>query len=309
MKVALVAIGRLENRYAIEFVNYYKQIGFDHIFIIDNNYGDEEHFEDVLQSYINDQYVSIIDYRDKCGEGWNKSIQVISYINTYDNIKDDYDWIFFCDFDEFLTFRKDKNIKDYLSRECFKDANQILINWKIYTDNDLIYDDNRSCLERFTQPMSTYKHIEYDYPENKHVKPIIKGGLNNLVMYTPHNFYNDILRFTTYNNNGYHYDEINIINGVIDINYNLSYVKHFTTKTIDEWVNNKCKRGTADRKKTDFNSTYPFLRFFKYNKVTPEKLNYLKAHGYDIDNINKKSIKNFSVWCDNDYINKINSKK
>ena len=29
MKVALVTIGRLENRYAVEFVEYYKQLGFD----------------------------------------------------------------------------------------------------------------------------------------------------------------------------------------------------------------------------------------------------------------------------------------
>ena len=309
MKVALIVIGRLENRYAKEFVEYYKYIGFDHIFIIDNNYDGEEHFEEVLQSYIDDQFITIIDYRNKCGEGWNKSIQVISYIDTYEKIKNDYDWIFFCDFDEFLMLKEDNNIKDYLSRECFKDANQILINWKIYTDNDLVYDDGRPCLERFTKQMPIYKCIEYDYPENKHVKPIIRGGLSDLLIYTPHNFYNWLLRCTTYNNSGYHFDGIDVINGVININYDLAYVRHFTTKTIDEWINNKCNRGTADRKKTDFNATYPILRFFKYNEITPEKLNYLKERGFDISNINKELIKNFRVWCDVEYINKINFEK
>lgn len=33
MKVALCCIGKLENRYSKEFVEYYKTIGFDKIFI------------------------------------------------------------------------------------------------------------------------------------------------------------------------------------------------------------------------------------------------------------------------------------
>ena len=60
MKVALVAIGRLENRYAIEFVEHYKQLGFDNIYIIDNNRDNEEYFEDVLQPYIDKNFVHII---------------------------------------------------------------------------------------------------------------------------------------------------------------------------------------------------------------------------------------------------------
>jgi hypothetical protein len=54
MKVALCCIGRMENQYAEEFVKWYKNLGFDKIFIYDNNHGDEEHFEDVLQPYIDD---------------------------------------------------------------------------------------------------------------------------------------------------------------------------------------------------------------------------------------------------------------
>ena len=65
MKVALFAIGRMENRYAVEWVEHYKNIGFDKIFIYDNNFGDEEHFEDVLQPYIDSRFVEITDYRDR----------------------------------------------------------------------------------------------------------------------------------------------------------------------------------------------------------------------------------------------------
>ena len=38
MKVALCCIGRLENRYIKEYVDFYLGIGVDKIFLYDNNY-------------------------------------------------------------------------------------------------------------------------------------------------------------------------------------------------------------------------------------------------------------------------------
>ena len=49
LNVALVAIGRMENLYAVEFVEHYKNLGFSKIIIMDNNHDGEEHFEEVLQ--------------------------------------------------------------------------------------------------------------------------------------------------------------------------------------------------------------------------------------------------------------------
>lgn len=294
MKTCVITCGRLENRYAIEWVEYYKQLGFDHIFIADNNRNNEEHFEDVLQTYIDNNFITIYNYRDQ------DYGQLHSYINIYYDISNDYDWALFCDFDEFLVLQKDCNIQDYLSRECFKDKNQILINWQIYTDNDLVEDDGRGCLERFTTPMEINKYIEYTWmPENAQVKPLLRTNIKNIVYTSPH-FLTDedhLLEKTTCNNCG------NLCKEVIawqwdddstqEINYELSYLKHFTTKTIDEWINNKAIRGTGDRNKEWFDLTYPLVRFFKYNNITEEKLNYLKKHNIDISNINKE---NCEAW-------------
>ena len=124
MNVGLICCGRLENRYAVEFVEYYKQLGFDQIIILNNNHDGEEHFEDVLMSYVNDGFVSILDYTNQ------GRIQKYAYVDMYNFFSENsnYDWLFYCDFDEFLVLKKDKNIKEYLSRDCFKYANQILIN-------------------------------------------------------------------------------------------------------------------------------------------------------------------------------------
>ena len=86
MKVALCCIGRLENRYAVEFVEFYGiHHGVDKIFVYDNNYDGEEHFEDVLQPYIDGGLVEIVDFR-------NKSIcQLEAYQDCYDRHGNEYD--------------------------------------------------------------------------------------------------------------------------------------------------------------------------------------------------------------------------
>ena len=279
MKVALICCGRLENRYAIEFIEYYKQLGFDHIYVMDNNHDNEEHFEDVLQSYVNDNFITIYDYRNIDAVQWE------GYKEIYYKISDKYDYVFFCDFDEFLTLVKDNNIKDYLSRECFKDYNQILINWKLYSDNNLIYDDGRGCLERFT---TESKYLGW---KTGLVKQIIKTNIKDI--YLPHTVHifrdkNLILEDSSCNNCG---EKIELHDsGCIWPTYELAYIKHFTTKTIDEYVNRKLKRGTADISYELFNQLFNkddlFSGFFEINDITEEKINYLNKHNLKYKNFN-----------------------
>ena len=84
MKVALVCCGRLENRYAVEFVEHYKKLGFDHIYICDNNHDGEEHFEDVLQPYIDEDFVTIINYRNVICIQWFVYKHVYDILSYYD---------------------------------------------------------------------------------------------------------------------------------------------------------------------------------------------------------------------------------
>jgi len=281
MKVAIVAMGKLENRYALEFVEYYKNLGIDNIFIIDNNNYNGEHFEDVIKDYIDNKFVYLLNYK----QIYYKGSQVGFYIDVYNRyIKNQYDWVFFCDFDEFLTFKKDQNIKEYLSRECFKKYKQILINWKIYDDNDLVYDDRRGVLERFTRPVNENKLIKYNtITENYLVKPIIRGNINNLYTIYPHNFMNAEFKDTTCNASGK-----KILNSFSTkkIDWSLAYIKHFVMKTIDEFIHKKYQRGVGDRSYEEFLQTNPIKNFFKYNKITDEKLKLLKDNNIDISQLN-----------------------
>lgn len=278
MKVAICVIGRLENRYAIEFVEYYKNLGIDHIYIGDNNYDEEEYFEDVLQQFIDENFITIISYRNiiNCQEWY--------YANVYKEYHTLYDYMIFIDFDEFITLVKDNNIKEYLSRNI-NNYNIIQLNWMIYTDNNFIFDDGRPCLERFTEPMELYKTVTYENkPENFHTKCIIKCVFEKIEFNNPH-----IIKLINkhkvcngsfidkQNNNNDTWAEYNK-DGTID--YSLAYIKHFTFKTIDEYVNKLFKRGTIEGGINDMLNRYKY-RFFKVNEKTNEKIQYCLDRNID----------------------------
>ena len=63
LSVCLCIIAKKENLYAKKFVNHYKKLGYNHIYIYDNNNINDEKFEDVIQDEINSGFVTIINFR------------------------------------------------------------------------------------------------------------------------------------------------------------------------------------------------------------------------------------------------------
>ena len=273
MKIALCCIGRLENRYSVEFVEHYLNLGFDKIFIYDNNYNGEEHFEDVLKNFVDKGCVEIINFRNKSESQFN------AYNECYMNHKDEYEWMAFFDFDEFLVLENEKNIKDFLSKGCFDKYNCVLVNWKIMDDNGLVKNDGRPVMERFTREMDINKCISYSFPENNHVKSIVRCGGDITFKTNPHVPNGSI-------------DCCDAMGNPCDLSpfkkfiFDGAYLKHFMTKTIQEWYEIKSKRGYPDGN-TDFFKTHDiFDEFFKRNIKTDEKLEYIKSLGnYKKNNI------------------------
>ena len=60
--ICLCVIGKEENLYVEEYISHYKMLGFNHIFIYDNNDINGEKFEDVIKDEIKNGFVSIIIY-------------------------------------------------------------------------------------------------------------------------------------------------------------------------------------------------------------------------------------------------------
>ena len=269
MKVALCCIGRLENRYVREYVTYYMNIGVDKIFIYDNNHDGEETFEEAIGDFVTNGFVSIINFRNK------EAQQLKAYQDCYDKHKDEYDWLCFFDFDEFLTFKeKDENIKTFLGDACFANYNMIHINWLVYSDNDIVYYEDKPLTERFTKPVMPLDfELTYNFPENNHIKTILRGGLDGVKWNsTPHTpkgvkkccnaLGNECMADSPFNP----YD------------FNRAWLRHFQTKTIQEWLELKMRRGVGDRTRESFEKTYQVDNFFVYNKKTEEKEEIIKEY-------------------------------
>ena len=275
IKTLLCCIGRKENQYIREYVEYYKNIGFTNICLYDNNFDGEEDFRDVIGDYIDDGYVILKDYRNR------EICQVQSYEECYHEYKDCYDWIAFFDCDEFLTFSSDDitDISTALSNHKFDDYDMIHVNWMLYEDNGLVRNDKRPVLERFTKPMMPYTKCLRGsiIPENQFIKSIVRGGLFDIkfkTVLTPINV------GSCCNGNG---ENVIPDQRTIDMNYDYMYIRHFSEKTVEEFIN-KLERGFPDQPhKAPLYKTQLIIRFFQVNSPTVEKLEYIKERlGLDL---------------------------
>ena len=255
-KVALCAIGRLENQYIREYVMHYQNLGFDKIFLYDNNHDGEEYFQSVIGDFINQGFVELTDFRGK------EAAQMEAYNDCYTKHGAEYDWIAFFDIDEFLHLKGEKDIHLYLNKldkfEC------VLVNWMIMTDNGQVYNTHRPLEERFTEPMDYDKKGGYSFPENNHVKSIVRGGLD--VKFNNPHIPSTLVKCC--NANGERVDQ----SPWTPYKFDKAYLKHFQYKTIEEWLTNKMKRGTADRTFDSFKNDTSVDNFFRVNEKTDVKM-------------------------------------
>ena len=172
IKIGLCLIGKQENKYIKEYVDYYLKLGFNKILLYDNNDVNGEKFDNILKNYIDKNFVEIINYR-----GLDKP-QKMAYFHCYNANKNNFDWIAFYDADEFLYLVNYKNARLFFSHSKFKNCSSILLNWKYYGDNDNIFYEKKPLIERFKIPFEFPQNGKKDIILRTAGKSIIRGGLN-----------------------------------------------------------------------------------------------------------------------------------
>ena len=202
------------------------------------------------------------------------SIQIPVYNYCYRKNKELYDWIGFLDFDEFLFIQNQESIKDYFYHERFNKCQTIFFNWIMFNDNNLIKYDNRSLIERFTNP--TLKFYQG--------KSFVRGKIDNLVIPYTHIVGININKFC--NSNGQLIYPQDFYGHKFENNPK-AYIKHFYTKTVEEFCN-KINKGNAHFHKnhTKYNNIKKgrIRLFFVLNKPTEEKMNMIeKCSGIKIE--------------------------
>ena len=227
IKIALCTLGRLENLYVNEFIEYYIRLGIDHIFIYDDNDINTERIKNV----INHKYNSYVTIYENITE--ETRFQSGVYNNCYRNNNKFFDWFLMIDMDEFLYINK-YSLKTYLKLSRFNKCDFIKLNWVLPTDNNLIHYDNRSLFERFKGP----------YKKSIYVKSIVRGNISNL-KYMVHSPYESPQQNVTCNSSGkkLKYKDLNFeFMSLNNFKNAKAYIIHFKYKSTEEYIK-KCKRG------------------------------------------------------------------
>ena len=196
----------------------------------------------------------------------------------YNNYKNNCYWISFFDFDEYLEMFSESNksikIQEFLSEKKFKKCEVINIHWLIYPDNNLILYDNRTLIERF--PFPNYKN-----KVNRFIKSIVRGKLNKIPFYPSTSSHNPEQNLIHCNTNG-KIIKMYTKHSIITPYLKYAYLKHFNTKTVEEYVR-KIKKGFNRNKK--LNPKERIQLFFSHNKFSKEKLNiFEKAFNLNLKN-------------------------
>ena len=119
--ICICSIGKNENLYIKEFVDYYKNLGIDKIFLYDNNDIEGETFDKILSDYIKNKFIEIIDVRGL------SAIQIPIYNYCYRKNFELYNWIGFIDLDEYLYIENNLSIKSYFLIKNLINAKQYFL--------------------------------------------------------------------------------------------------------------------------------------------------------------------------------------
>ena len=273
IKICLCVIAKEENLYVREFVENYKNLGYNNIFIYDNNNKNGENFSDVISDYIQNGFVKIIDYRDRSPD---TKPQVDAYRDCYSRNSKLYDWLSFFDMDEFLELNKKyKKIQDFLNSRIFEKCQNIKINWAFVQPNKILYYENKSLSQRFK-----------NFIPNQHIKSTVRGNLPInywIKLYDPHT---SALNVTTCSSSG----KLILYMSPVNIPPELTNarLKHYYYKSFEEFCI-KQKKGKADRLNNS-NKKYiesSFKNLYLNNRNDPEKLKIvLRVFNYTNNDLN-----------------------
>ena len=269
-KVCICTLGKKENKYVKEYVDHYKALGVDKIFLYDNNDINDEKFEDVLSDYVKDDFIKIFNYRGKVAP------QLKIFEKCYNSNKNKYDWFIFFDIDEFIHLNNYNKISDFLDEKKFKDCKLIHFNCLRHTDNDLLYYDNRSVVERF--PIILWDSKLYT------LKTIIRGKTKRYIrIITTHwlnrglsggcDVFGESVIPTRKRRLGYKINQPK---------FKQYYIDHYCFKSTEEYIN-KINKGDGVYGDSIKNKMHKISLYFGYNKITLEKINYIeKKTGLDL---------------------------
>lgn len=221
-----------EEIYLDEWVTYHLSLGFDHIWLYDNNSAIS--VAEYIKSYKWASYVTVIPW--PCKEQPQRKANQHFLDSNIDAM-----WAAFIDIDEFFDIKDDRSINELM--EDYNDYSAVHFCWEIYNANGLVYKDERPLRERFTR-----KVRNKDWFDGKFIcrpQAVVWLGVHQLCMKWNHLHVDSHKHLCNYSGMNYQFD--------------ICTIAHYFTKSLEEWVN-KIKRGSVDKYRL-----CKYKEFFDYN--------------------------------------------
>lgn len=262
-RIAICAVAKNEENYLVEWVDYYKGLGVSHIYLFDNNNVERGNsVAKLLSGYGN--FVTVYNVRginSRLPDGEYRQDYIYRY--CFKQYRNEYDWIGFFDLDEFVTFN-DCDMHSFFANDVSDDTSVIHLNWMYYGDNGLLYPDGRGVVERFKTPCPYDVHYAQTFEENMFVKSFVNCRYHMLRSLT-HSFIMD--GGCCRKNNG---DLSDFRKCIEEYDYTKSYIRHYGTKTIAEYMERRTIGTVISGDVIDIDTRIKW--FFNVNKITDEKL-------------------------------------
>lgn len=172
-KACVLATVRNEGVYLLEWVAYYRALGFEEIYIYSNNNSDGS--DKLLSSLANANIITWVNNivapkTDAQSKAYSHALSIMPEIL-------DYEWTLIIDLDEFISFNKDifDTFFDFLSWHEHRNVEAIAFNWVYIGSGQKPYWENKPITRR----------LKYQTGQvNPHIKTIVKT--NRVLSSQPH---------------------------------------------------------------------------------------------------------------------------
>lgn len=232
-EVTLCAIFKDEGKYLKEWIEYHRLIGVDHIYLYNNNSTDN--YDDVLETYIEEGYVSLFDWSYEYA-------QMKAYKNCYEQFHNEAHWIGYIDIDEFVNLQKDDDIKILLSH--YNAFPSLYLCWRMFGTSGFLKENNDLVIERYTSCWSNLCNTG---------KSFINTEFNNFKFRSPHYFASffrichkiSIPLFGVCDNYCFSYGNDIFFEWFYRFHHSRVYINHYWSKSYEWYVYKDYHRGDA----------------------------------------------------------------
>ncbi|SDY94901.1 glycosyltransferase family 2 protein [Nitrosomonas sp. Nm33] len=217
------AIMRNESRYIPEWIAYHRAIGFNDIFILDNESTDRT--PDILSALAQQGLVRSMHWTTDGRHNQMLAYKAaLSHINT--------EWVCFLDADEFLVLHDAATVEEFLG--CFRpDVGLISINWEIFGSSKIERYDPAPTFERFVRAAPS------DHKTNHHLKCFARVSMID----KPFVHSCAMRAGTSVDASGQ--DLVVEGNSFAPPNHKAAQINHYIIRSLEEYKD-KCERGWAN---------------------------------------------------------------